>query len=260
MAVTPGAGGVTNTENPAAVLSSIPGWQDATYRELAGGLTNRTYLVESDGKRGVLKIDGVPRSSPYNSRVEEARVQKQAASVQLAGDVIYAEDTIYLAEFVEGKTWTRDDFEVDQNLVDLSKALQRLHSLPLTGRSFDARAAAHDYRQRIQEADPVLVEQFVTVIESMQPPKNLCCCHNDLVAANIISTPEVRLLDWEYACDNDPLFDLATIVAHHELTNRQAELLLDTYFGGDGTRWRRYLADQERLYDALRWLWTAARA
>ena len=99
----------------------------------------------------------------------------------------------------------------------------------------------------------------MVVIESMRHPGNLCFCHNDLVAENIIAAPDVMFLDWEYACDNDPLFDLATVVAHHELSNRQADLLLDAYFEGDGARWRRHLADQERLYDSLRWLWLAAK-
>ena len=247
------------TETLQSVLGAIPGWQHAPYRELSGGLTNKTYLVESEEMRGVLKIDAAPRPRPFNSRIEEARIQRQAASIGLAGNVIYAEETIYLSEYVEGTAWTRNDLEVDQNLVDLADALKRLHALPLTGRTFDARAAAREYERRIEDADPVLVRQNVEVIESMRIPGNLCCCHNDLVAANIVSAPGVTFLDWEYACDNDPIFDLATIVAHHELSNRQAELLLDSYFDGDGARWRRQLADQERLYDALHWLWAAAR-
>ena len=87
---------------------------------------------------------------------------------------------------------------------------------------------------------------------------NLCCCHNDLVAENIISAPEIRFLDWEYACDNDPLFDLAIVVAHHDLSERQAGVLLDAYFDGDGARWREQLDVQMRLYGALNWLWAKA--
>ena len=258
MADLPGTAGVTVTARPEAVLASIPGWQKAAHGELTGGLTNKTYLVESEDMRGVLKIDAAPRSRPFNSRIEEARIQQRAASIGLAGNVLYAEETIHLAEYVEGTTWTPEDFASDQNLVDLAHALKRLHALPLTGRTFDARSAARAYQQRIEGADPLLAAQHVAVIESMRQPRNLCCCHNDLVAENIVSAPHVVFLDWEYACDNDPFFDLATVVAHHELSNRQAELLLDSYFGGNGSKWRRQLVEQERLYDALYWLWAAA--
>jgi thiamine kinase-like enzyme len=80
-----------------------------------------------------------------------------------------------------------------------------------------------------------------------------------MVAANIIYSPEVRFLDWEYACDNDPFFDIATVVAHHGLAPDRAEYLLNAYFDGDGDRWSDQLARQTKFYDALYWLWAAAR-
>ena len=65
-------------------------------------------------------------------------------------------------------------------------------------------------------------------------------------------------MDWEYASDNDPFFDLATIVAHHGLSTRQAGLLLDSYFDGDGDKWREQLTSYEHFYNAIVWLWQAA--
>jgi thiamine kinase-like enzyme len=103
-------------------------------------------------------------------------------------------------------------------------------------------------------------EGHLAVVESAPGPMNLCCCHNDLVAENIIATPDIRFLDWEYACDNDPLFDLAVIVAHHGLSDGQARVLLDAYFDGNGDAWRRQLGVQVRLYNALNWLWSVAGA
>ena len=47
--------------SPKEVLDGIPGWEGAAYGELAGGLTNRAWLVKKDGKRAVLKIDHNPR-------------------------------------------------------------------------------------------------------------------------------------------------------------------------------------------------------
>jgi thiamine kinase-like enzyme len=250
---------VTRAESPSSVLASIPGWQDASWQALPGGQTNETYLVEANGEKAVLKIDSAPRSVPFNTRFEESRIQKQAASVGLANDVLYIEETVYLTAHVEGRTWSPSDLAEDENLVRLAQALRRLHALPPTGRPFDAVSAARRYLDDIGDEDPVIAEQYVALIESTRRPGNLCFCHNDLVAENIIAAPDVMFLDWEYACDNDPFFDLATVVAHHELPNRQAELLLDAYFDGDGSRWRTQLVEQERLYDALHWLWAAAR-
>ena len=250
---------MSSTEQAEEVIATIPGWQDASIRVLPGGLTNRNYIVETEGRRGVLKFDPAPRSSPLNTRNDEAVVQKQGARFGLANEVLYVDETTYLVEYVDGDVWTPQHFDVDANLLRLARALRKLHALPLTGRVFDAKAAANLYRAELDGTDASVAREHVELIESMRRPKNICCCHNDLVAANILATPELRFLDWEYACDNDPFFDLATVVEHHELSNRQAELLLDAYFEGDGMRWRRQLAEQQRLYKSLLWLWAAAR-
>ncbi len=250
---------MTTKKTPEEALSAIPGWERASYRELTGGLTNRTYLVETGDDKAVLKIDEGSRCAPYNARNTEARIQTMAADQGLAGRVLFASDTLYMTQYLDGVIWSGECLEDNTNLDLLAAGLRKLHSLPLTGRTFDATGAARDYIQRLEDADPELVGDCLRKIEAGPMPHNLCCCHNDLVVANIINTPEIRFLDWEYACDNDPFFDLATVVAHHELSAEQSDYLLDAYFDGDGKRWREQLARQASVYEALLWLWEAAR-
>ena len=244
---------------PETVLAEIPGWEHARISRLSGGLTNRTWLVEAGDRKAALKIDDRPRNAPYNHRKVEAQIQSVAAEQGLANEVLLATDTVYMTEYVEGTVWSNDCLEDNANLDNLAAALQRLHSLPLTGRTFDAVGAAREYVKRIENGDAEMISRCLRKIEAGPLPHNLCCCHNDLVVANIINTPDVRFLDWEYACDNDPFFDLATIVAHHKLTPEQSDYLLDAYFGGDGERWREQLARQASVYEALLWLWEASR-
>ena len=240
-------------------LDSIPGWRGARLALLEGGLTNTAYLVERDETRAVLKLDTEARTAPLNSRVAEAAVQSAAAERGLGGKVIHVGDTLLLSEFVEGATWTRSMLGDPARLSDLADALRRLHSLPLTGQSFDAKSAAQDYFEQLDDADPAIAERCLKTVLESPAPANLCCCHNDLVVDNIIDADGIRFIDWEYAADNDPLFDLATIVAHHELSGAEAEHLLDAYFDGHGARWLQRLAEQERLYDSLAWLWRESR-
>ena len=192
-------------------------------------------------------------------RAAEAQVQTQAAQAGLASAVLFASDTVYMTEYVDGVVWSSASLDDNENLDQLAAALKKLHALPLTGRKFDAIGAAHDYASSITDADPDKVRDSVQIIESMPLSNNICCCHNDLVAANIIATPDVRFLDWEYACDNDPLFDLATVVAHHRLSPARADYLLNAYFDDDANQWREQFARQVKLYEALLWLWEAAK-
>lgn len=243
---------------PGDVLHRLPDWQGASWTALSGGLSNRTWQLQKEGRKAVLKIDAEPREAPYSARHEEAGIQSAAAKAGLANPVLFVDDGIYLTEFVDGTVWKRSTLDSEQNLERLARSLKRLHALPLSGRSFDAVLAAKRYAGRIGH-DLQLVAKCTDIVRAMRLPQHLCCCHNDLVAENIMTMPDVRFLDWEYACDNDPFFDLATIVEHHELDEQRALYLLDVYFDGNGERWRSRLIDKQRLYLALLWLWLASR-
>lgn len=245
---------------PADVLAGIKGWAGARVSVLSGGLSNHTWLVEKDGEKAVLKIDDQPRGAPYNARRNEADIQSRACESGLANRVLYVDETVYLSEYVEGEVWSRDYLNDDAHLRQLAIALRKLHALPLTGRQFDAVGAARDYARRATDADEHKVRKCLGMIESAPRPQDLSLCHNDLVAENIISTPEVRFLDWEYACDNDPLFDLATVAAHHALTQAQRRVLLDAYVGGDASQWHEPFAQQAEIYEALLYLWQHSRS
>ncbi len=241
------------------VLAGIAGWEGAEATQLTGGLTNCTWRVEKDGRQAVLKIDDAPRGAPFNERPGEADIQMRAFAAGLANRVLYATETVYMTEYIEGVVWSLDCLSDDANIEQLGIALRKLHSLPLTGRTFDAAGAARDYVRRIVDRDDPKVRDSLRRIESGPLPPNLCCCHNDLVVGNIINTPETRFLDWEYACDNDPFFDLATLAAHHDLSEAQRATLLDAYFDGDGERWLDQLQRQAEVYTALLYLWQRCR-
>lgn len=240
-------------------MRDLPGWQDANWSKLDGGLSNHAWLLQKDDSMAVLKIDDEPRTAPLLLRQEERDVQMAAASAGLAGAVLFASEQLYLTEFVVGDLWQPSLLDEHGRIEQLAAALRRLHGLPRTGRPFDAGAAAKRYVANLAHRDSELVALCLRVIRDTPLPNYLCCCHNDLVAENILTTPSIKFLDWEYACDNDPVFDLATIVEHHELSDEVALALLDAYFEGAGGPWWSRLADQRRLYLALYYLWSAAR-
>lgn len=244
---------------PDDVLPSLEGWQGASWSELDGGLSNRTYRLDQEGRSAVLKIDAAPRRPPCNTRRQEAAVQTVAAGAGLANDVLYADSRIYLTDYVDGAVWSPATFDEEGSLERLARALRRLHALPLCGRAFDAAFAGRVYAARIRR-DGAMVALCIRIIDAIEPARDVRLCHNDLVAENIISTPEIRFLDWEFACDNDPLFDLATVVEHHGLSRDQALSLLGACFGADGESRLPELESQCRLYRALLWLWLATRA
>ncbi len=246
------------TAVPAEILDRLPGWRGAACSVLDGGFSNSTWLLEKAGRKAVLKFDSAERGAPYNTRREEARVQSAAAEAGLANPVLYVDDRVLLSEYAEGEVWAPVSLSDPQKLERLARALRRLHALPPGGRRFDAAAAAGVYARDI-DGHRDLVRMCMDIAAAAGTPEKVCFCHNDLVAENIIDAPDVRFLDWEYACDNAPLFDLATLVEHHGLSEESATRLLDHYCDGDGSSWHTGLLRQQRLYQALLWLWLASR-
>ncbi len=247
------------TQTPDMVLKSLPDWADASFARITCGQTIGSWFVQAGDRKAVLKIDDAPRGAPFNTRYGESQIQSAAAKVGLANRVLFVTDTVLMSEYVEGDIWSLDCLEDNANIEQLAVALRKLHALPLTGRTFDASGAARDYARKIVDRDEQKISHCLQKVEAGPMPPNLCCCHNDLVVANILNTPETRFLDWEYACDNDPFFDLATIAAHHGLSEVQRSTLLDAYFDGDGARWRIQLQRQSDVYEALLYLWTESR-
>lgn len=254
------AGGHALNDTPGQILAGIDGWEDATVQALSGGLSNRAWLVEANQRRAVLKIDAPSGPGTWNSRTDEAIVQMQAAKAGLANAVLFSTDTVLLTEYVDGRVLARKNLTDRDTLAAIANAMRNLHRLPGTGRRFDATVAAREYARTIDSRESERVAECIRKIEAVPLSGNLSCCHNDLVAENMIAIPELRFLDWEFACDNDPLFDLATVIAHHDLGNDAAGFLLDAYFDGDGQRCWARLEQQMELYRALLWLWQRSRA
>jgi thiamine kinase len=258
---------VTELLSPKTALSRIPAFAKATFSEMAGGLTNRSYLVRSGGEAYVLRLDAEHTAAFGLDRATELRVLHTAAQASLAPEVRFADPAagILLYDYLPGPIWERSSLDNDDNLARISTLLRIVHQLPEAGMPLDALKAAHRY-EALASRNPDLrrhAARCVEIIRGMPEPTEVRCCHNDVVAANIVGSVSgnapLRLLDWEYACDNDPYYDLASLVAYHDLTNKQADRLLDSYTGTRISESKERLALQVRRYDAIQWLWFAAR-
>jgi thiamine kinase len=251
--------------SPAQALTRIPGWDvdNSTWRESKGGLTNRSYLVEQGGDAFVLRLDAEHTSVFNLDRKSETEIVAQAAAAGLAPEVVFADadEGILLCRYLPGQTWNRSDLDDDANLEALAELLRRVHDLPTSGENFDPNAVAKRYTQNL-EARPGLhafASRCQRIIADLPTNGEFRCCHNDVVAANVIADPELKLLDWEYACDNDPMFDLASLIGFHNLGEDRQSLLLNAYAGGQDAELAERLGIQVRLYDAIQWLWLANR-
>ncbi|TFG82436.1 MAG: phosphotransferase, partial [Erysipelotrichales bacterium] len=97
--------------------------------------------------------------------------------------------------------------------------MRRLHALNKTsGFSFDPIARFRQYASHVKK--PLYDLQFaISVLDEMERlPRHLTLCHNDWVPGNIgFSDKRDYLIDYEYAGDNDPLFDVMSFLTENNI-------------------------------------------
>jgi thiamine kinase len=234
-----------------------------TYREIQAGLTNRSYLVDVEGRPHVLRLDTRHAARMGLDRGLEFEIQRRAAARGIAPPILAAEpdEGWLLYEYLEGRVLTPVDLADQAKIEAIAELLRTVHDLPASGRILSVVDAAARYLAIVRPDSGLsdFARRCVGLVAAAPPPVTVRCCHNDIVAANIVANGRLRLIDWEYACDNDPLFDLASLIGYHDLDERTIAELLAAYAGrGDGEM-RERLSVQRRLFDALQWLWLAAR-
>lgn len=247
----------------AEALARVPAFEDARVEAKLPGLTNRSYLVRNAGDRFVLRLDAAHTRAVGLDRHAELAMLERAAGEDLGPEIVYAdpEQGVLVTRFLRGRTPDPNDFDDPRLLERIAGLLRRVHALEPLGKRMQALTLARAYAERLPDElrRRAATGASLTVIEAASTPPVVTACHNDVIAANLIDGDGLRLIDWEYACDNDPLFDLASLVGYHGLSEATADDLLSAYTGGIEPETRERLAGQRAIYDALSWLWFALR-
>ncbi|MCC5793932.1 MAG: phosphotransferase, partial [Chromatiales bacterium] len=120
--------------------------------------------------------------------------------------------------------------------------------------------AAHHYATLINT--PEARQRAAEAVALCRPPGSFTpvLCHRDPTAPNLVTTPDHRLvlLDWEYAGPDDPYFDLAVLIEHHQLPDRATRILLDSWSPPGEAAEPTQLDRARELYRRVAWLWEEA--
>ena len=206
--------------------------QDYTAEKLHKGLTNDNYLITVDHQRFVLRV---PRSDAAQivNFIHEAKALELAKQAGLDVNTLYYDEKtgIKLTQYVDDLL-TYNEYQGSDKLRRTALLMRRLHDLKTPiGYDFDPISRYLQYRMYVKK--PLIGEDQATrIIEGV---KNLTyvptLCHNDWVPGNIgFSQHKDYLLDYEYAGDNDPFFDVMSFITENDLSPSDRQIFLDAYF------------------------------
>jgi thiamine kinase-like enzyme len=207
---------------------------------LGGGITNRNFRVDVDGRSYVLRIGGRDTHLLGIDRRAEYRAASTAATLGVGPEVVaFVEPEGYLVtRFVEGAPAPAEELRRPEGLRETAELLRRFHEAAAVPARFDSFRVVEAYRASAVTHGvdvPPAYEQAKAVadrIEASLGAQPTVPCHNDLLNANFIRSPDgIRIVDWEYAGMGDRFFDLANFAVNHELDEAAEEELLEAYFG-----------------------------
>ena len=226
-----------------AYLQRVPALQDADPATAVrlGGLTNRNYRIGDL----VVRIPG-DGTAEYIDRAAEDVAARSAAVADVNAPVVFFDpvDGLMVTKFLPGAA-TMDALGFARDLGAVARAGQVLRRLHTTAAPFatDFRlfAMIDEYRTllagkgaRLPDGYAVLVgraEDTRRALEAAAVP--LVPSHCDPLCENFLDLGDrMYLVDYEYAGNNDPMWDLADLSVEGGFTAVQDEVLLRAYFGG----------------------------
>ena len=205
---------------------------------LKKGMTNRSFLFTCRGKQYIMRIPGEGTDRLIDRR-QEAAVYGAIRDLSLCDDVYYIDPAngYKITAFLENARVC--DPENPNEVRRCMAFLRKFHERRLhVGHSFDIFGQIEFYEQ-LWKGNPSVYadyrrtkEQILSLrpyIEAHAGEKVLT--HIDAVPDNFLLTgDDIRLIDWEYAGEQDPHVDIAMFAIYALYDRAQIDALIDAYF------------------------------
>jgi thiamine kinase-like enzyme len=226
-----------------AQFQKIPSLSNATaIHQLEGGLTNTNYRVETPGRTCFMRVS---HPSTHLLGIDRANEKINTERANLAGvgpaviDFLPAEK-ILVIEWINARTLHAANFQTQPSLlVEIAAALKKLHSGPAFQGIFHFPEVWRNYLHTVQQYGyfmPVGYLQHQHLVVALEKalaivPEQTVPCNNDLLAENFMHDGQkIWIIDYEYAGQNEPSFELGNLASESGLTTEQVAVLCDAYW------------------------------
>lgn len=205
---------------------------------LKKGMTNRSFLFTCRGKQYIMRIPGEGTDRLIDRR-QEAAVYGAIRDLSLCDDVYYIDPAngYKITAFLENARVC--DPENPNDVRRCMAFLRKFHERRLhVGHSFDIFGQIEFYEQ-LWKGNPSVYADYRRTKEqilSLRPyleahAGEKVLTHIDAVPDNFLLTgDDIRLIDWEYAGEQDPHVDIAMFAIYALYDRTQIDALIDAYF------------------------------
>jgi thiamine kinase-like enzyme len=228
-------------------VNKIADWhgKDIKYERILAGFTNlnwKVYLAE-DQKTFFLKIPG-PNTEIFIDRelAHDASVKAAASGYAPAAVHYIEEDEIEVYEFLEEfrscNIADMLDSDIRKNIIQAYKAVHSGDQLIRTKTGFDQIDEHARQTRDIGAHLPPDLDYFFWQTKRVRHAIeatgfDLSACYNDGYVTNYMvdAHKNIKIIDWEYAANNDPVWDLAIWSIENFFDDDVRQEMIEEYYG-----------------------------
>jgi thiamine kinase-like enzyme len=207
---------------------------------LAGGITNENFKVTVGAGSYVVRLFAPGAELLLIDRAAECEITAAVARLGVGPEVVATlpDQGALVTRFIEGRRVTAEQMAERDVLRQVVRALRLVHA------EADAPKVLDPFRDISSYSGGALSRGVEThpdfswgtgLAREVQAPvgySSTALCHGDLLNANFIqATDGIHIVDWEYAGQGDPLFDLANLSINHRFSPDDDAILLELYQG-----------------------------
>ena len=198
------------------LLKKVLGQDVKVVSELVGGMMNEAYIVQNNEGKFVYYIS-TAQANEMVDRDLEKETQNIAFSLGITSENVYFDKVrgIKINRFLEGDSLNHlDDFDYKK----VAKLLATYHSsLKKASVYYDPLGRLENYKKEALTHTEKFDEKFYDFYEIVQKNREFLLsqpvglAHNDAQRSNIVKSGEnYYLIDFEFAANNDPIYDIGT--------------------------------------------------
>ncbi|TQV85569.1 phosphotransferase [Aliikangiella coralliicola] len=227
-----------------------------SWTPLGGGVTNFSYRVKFGADFFFIQLLDQDKfiHLPNQSFVPVCKVISDNQNLMpWLATCLLDTDEIRIFEWVEAEATNVRYFDDRSFCEQLCSFLASLHNSIDTLPMLDIRSHLDNYYQLANQKSPerrfLHKKLYLHALDNLKSFSPSNTCHNDLSPGNILcsktaSSNQLYVVDWEYACLSDPLFDLAGVSVNFELEPHQEANLIKAY-----TKNRQTYFNSEKFYE-----------
>lgn len=211
-------------------------------QKLQGGFTNKSFCIETERGKYVLRIPG-KRTNSYINRADEIENMKRLSKTGFVPDIYYANsDTgIIVSKYIDNNIPINIDMLNDLEVCgQVIKSLVKIHNSDITLQNeLDILLTKNIYIDVLHNMNVVLpteIECYKIYLDKAvdllftKYPKQLVSCHGDPKLNNfLLQNNKVYLIDWEYSGMIDFYFDLVVLVMTNNMSPDLEQKMLKEY-------------------------------